>query len=104
MGEIRVAFSVNNLVCWNHGLACGWEGLHTIVELIMPNMLYIWALNSVSFVRFLFVLVSLMGLLCIIAGNYTFTMLGILREFRTKKGPKEAKRGTDGHQQLYSAG
>ncbi|KAK1584190.1 hypothetical protein Q3G72_030657 [Acer saccharum] len=38
------------------------------------------------------------------ACNYTFTMLGILREFRTKKGPKEAKRGTDGHQQLYSAG
>ena len=32
MGEIEVVFPVNNSVCWNHGLDCGWEGLHTIVE------------------------------------------------------------------------
>ena len=32
MGEIRVAFPINNSVSWNLGLACGWEGMHTIME------------------------------------------------------------------------
>ena len=32
MSEIGIAFSVNIFVSWNHGLACGWEGIHTIVE------------------------------------------------------------------------
>ena len=34
MGKIEVAFPVNNSTCWNHSLACGWEGIHTIVESI----------------------------------------------------------------------
>ena len=51
----------------NKGLVWGY--------LIVPNMLYISALNSISFVSFSCVLVSLMGLLCVIAGIYIFIVL-----------------------------
>ena len=32
MGEIGVEFPINNSVYCNHGLAYGWEGMHTIEE------------------------------------------------------------------------
>ena len=36
IGEIGVAFPINNFVCWNHGLTYGWEVLYTI-EVSTPS-------------------------------------------------------------------